>query len=178
MIDAQPEERSARGLAELFHGRVYLARYGKLPKQSMDIDIDNAVVTVTREVACDSTVQVMRSLRNLLPEDLPRGYVEQMISPRRVVQRDEYGRHDARYRSIGPDDYFHAEVYDLLATEVAKYRQCLDELTVRDGELVVLPDMLGIRPSNLADYEDVEYSAGPPEPNWEDFAYGGTEFDY
>ena len=162
-IDAAPEERSARGLAAHFPGRVYLTRYAT-QLDPIRIDRETRLVSVRRTGALDAMIEVMRSLRNLLPADLPSDYVEQMIAVRRTVTRDSFDRTVVSYESRGADDYFHAEVYDLLATEVVRDELDYQRRVQGEGELIFLDDYLDYPRSNLSIYdEEPEYSPGPPD---------------
>jgi hypothetical protein len=112
VIDAAPEGRLALGLAERYPGRVYVAHYSSTLKEPLVLDTERRLVSARRDIAIDAMIAVMRSLRNLLADDLPDDYVEHMIAVRRRVTKDQFDRQIVTYESIGEDDYFHAEVYD------------------------------------------------------------------
>lgn len=167
-IDHLPEGRLARAFAERYPGRVYLVSYDGQPdpkdSEVFKVDEDMRHVRVQRVPAIDATFQMIREQRNLLPLDLPDGYIEQMQKNNRVVAKDEFGKKTVRYRkSPGADDYAHAEVYDVVATAAWEYRQAVDEAA--SEVLRPLEDMLDFERSNLADYDRAsEYDAGPDDP--------------
>jgi len=116
----------------------------------------------------DATVALMRAQRNLLPGDLPAQYLEHMLSPRRRFVKDEYGRKTVVYVSRGDDDYFQAETYDLVATEVLMTR--LEVERMQQPEYVRLADLLDFESSDVADLDNMEYRPGPREPSLHDWS--------
>lgn len=161
VIDAAPEGRLALALAERYPGRVYVARYSPTLREPLDVDTERRLVSARRDIAIDAMIAVMRSLRNLLPDDLPDAYVEHMIAVRRRVSKDQYDRQSVTYESIGDDDYFHAEVYDLLATEVARIRLEVERLMELEGTLIPLDEIIQFHRSDLDDPDSMEYDPGP-----------------
>jgi hypothetical protein len=159
VIDALPEGRLARGFAQMFVGRVWVCHYTHQQKETLAVNTEELKVSANRTELLDATVDVMRALRNLLPEDVPREYVEHMIRPRRKVERDEYDRIVVRWEEKGPTDYFHAEVYDVIATEVAKVRLEYAELTRE--EIWQLDERLEFTRSRVNEYTDDTYRPGP-----------------
>jgi hypothetical protein len=172
-VDHLPETRLALGLAQLFPGRIYLAHYAR---QSEPIVLNSDLrVSVQRVPALDGCMAVMREQRNLLPAELPPGYVEHMISPRRVIKRDEFDQVTVAWESRGPDDYFQAEVYDLIATEVAKIRHQMHQLS--EPQIWRLDDVLSFERSHVADYDNMDYDPGPAMPD-EFGRWTPNDFDY
>ena len=170
VIDASPEERSARAVADRFPGRVYLGRYAERQRDPLDLDPERLIITARRSIVCDATIELIRTHQNLLPCDLPRDYIEHMTAPRRHIDKDQYDRDRVTYKSVGRDDYFHAEVYDFLATEVARAMFAVDARLAHDGELFSLIDELDFKPSNL-DRPSMDYHPGPPERDEYDDRY-------
>ena len=84
---------------------------------SAPLRIDPTEVKIDRTFLLDATFDALRSGRNLLPEDLPHGYVDEMTSPRRMM-REVSGRRQAHYKKRGDDDYAHAEAFDYLASRI------------------------------------------------------------
>lgn len=162
-IDHLPEGRLSRSFAERFPGRVYLVAFATTPTPKnpdvLKIDDEMRFCTVRRTEAMDATAEQVRAQRNMLPLDLPHGYVDAMQAPVRVVTRDELGRVMVTYRSMGADDYFMAELYDLVATELWHFRQAREE---QQREVFTpLEQMLEFQRSDLADYNaDVDYNPG------------------
>lgn len=163
VIDHLPEMRLALGVAERFPGRVYVCRYNTGGKQidPLVLDTEQRTVSVLRVPLMDATAAVMRSLRNLIPEDLPNDYVDNMLAPRREIKKDEYDRVTVIWESKGPDDYYQAEAYDIVATEVLKVRIEVEE--AERPELHALDEMLEFRRSGVADQDNTEYRPGPSE---------------
>lgn len=153
-IDHLPEGRLARSFAERFAGRVYLVSYDVTPNprdtEVIKVDEEMRHVRVRRTEALDATFSLLRSQDNHLPLDLPEDYADSMGAPVRYATVDPLGKAVVGYRSTGPDDYAHAEAYDLVATEVYFMRQGLNELT-RD-ELKPLDEMLEFQRSDLGNY--------------------------
>jgi hypothetical protein len=160
VIDHLPEMRLALGMAERYPGRVYVCHYSSNQFEPLVLDTEQRKVSVQRTPVMDAVISVMRGLRNFLPADLPVKYVEHMIAPRRVIERDEYDRTTVRYESKGPDDAFHAEVYDLVATEVLKIRMEVEAATA-GPEITSLDDQLEWERSNVNSLDEMGYRAGP-----------------
>lgn len=168
-IDHLPESRLSYGLAEMFPGRVYVCHYASNQADALSVDTETRKVSVQRVTAIDAMVDVIRAQRNLLPEDLPAAYVEHLVAVRRSAGKDEYDRRYVNWQSTRPDDYFHAEVFDLIATEVAKVRINVDH--VKREELWVLDERLDFSRSRVNDPYSMDYSPGPG--GWDDFHYSG-----
>lgn len=165
-IDHLPDGRLSRSFANRFPGRVYLVSFDTVqhPKDSevFKVNEEMAHVRVRRTEAMDATAQMIRDQRNLLPADLPEGYVEAMQAPVRYARKDELGRMTVGYRSSGADDYYFAETYDLVATEVWFYRQHRNALERETFQ--PLDEMLEFERSGLGDYaRDDEYQPGGRE---------------
>jgi len=150
VIDSQPETRSAMKFASLFPGRVFLCTLSPHQEQPMVVRRAEGRVTVNRTWAMDTTVDLLRSLANLLPEDLPKGYIEQMLAPRREVRPNQFGRPSAAWVSHAPDDYFMAETFDVVAAGMLQQR--LAELYPQ-YELVSWEQVIGpFRPAWMDDW--------------------------
>lgn len=166
-IDHLPEMRLALGLAEQYAGRVYVVHYSKQQFEPLVLDTESRKVGVQRVPVMDATIEVMRAQRNLLPGDLPADYVDHMVANRRKNEKDEFGRETVYYEANGPDDYFQAEVYDLVATEVLKIR--LEVEGASDSEVTTLDDQMEFERSSVNDYRSDDYRPGPgvgEVPSW------------
>jgi hypothetical protein len=151
-IDHMPEYRLALGFAEKFAGRAYTVHYASNQIEPLVLDTDTRRVSVQRVPIIDAMIDVMRSQRNLLPGELPADYVDHMVANRRKNEKDEFGRETAYYEANGPDDFFQAEVYDLVATEVLKIRLEVDaasepEVTTLDAHMEFERQRLDVDPS-------------------------------
>lgn len=172
-IDHLPSGRLAMSFAERFAGRVYLIFYktSNIPGDVLSPpDEEQHRVGVKRVEAIDATMEMIRQQRNELPQNLPENYVAEMQANVRLAEKDEVGKVTVVYRSTGADDYLHAEVYDLVATEVWwTYR--LAEHAARE-EFQPLDNLMEFQRSDLNDEEAMEYRAGPGE---EEYSAGFTE---
>jgi hypothetical protein len=114
--------------------------------------------------AIDATTAEIRAQQNLLPLDLPEGYVEQMQAAVRFTEQDDLGKLTVGYRSTGPDDALHAEVYDLVAQQLWAIRRGMIE--AQQELYQPLDELLEFERSRVSDYQSFdEYSPGPPEPD-------------
>lgn len=165
-IDHLPEGRLARAFAERHPGRVYLVAYNPTANPRTDewitVDEDARFVTARRLEAIDHMMAGFRAQRNLLPLDLPDEYIAHLRSLVRIRHADDFGNERVTYQASSPDDYAHAETYDLIAAFLWDVRQLTDELSRQT--LVPLDELVDFRRSNLGDYDaDVEYDPGPDD---------------
>ena len=180
-VDHLPEGRLARALANRFPGRVYLVRYATQQQQALlTIAKDEPIITVRRTEAIDATLNMIREQRNLLPPDAPPEFGEHLQAVVRVVERDNTGRRVVRYLTMGPgDDHLHAEVFDLLASEMLLARTMADEF--ENSSLYSLEERLEFErsglwedrrsqePGGIDKYEpggDEGYAEGPEGPEY------------
>ena len=157
-IDHLPEGRLARSFAARFPGRVYLVAYSQTQGEVLKVKEAENLVTVRRIEAIDAVMEMVRSQRNLLPRVLPEGYVDEMRALVRVTREDEVGRMTVQYRSGRPDDFAHAEAYDLVAWEAWRIRQAVGHEVIQP-----LDEMLEFERADFNDYDDGEdetYSPG------------------
>jgi Phage terminase large subunit (GpA) len=171
VIDHLPEGRLAYGIAERFPGLVYVCHYSDRQPEPLVLRTEDRRVSVQRGPAHDAVVHVMRALRNLLPGDVPEEYGKHMRSPRKKVERDETtGQQKVVWTRQGPDDFFQADLYDLIATEVLKIRLEIEELF--RPQITRLDDHLQFERSRVDDPNNMDYHPGPGDPN-DDFYYPG-----
>lgn len=134
-IDANPERRSAKTLRATFPGRVVMVEYDYRDESEALKIMDQGEagtalegvplrVKVNRTEAFDAMIESVRQVRNMPPLEPPYGYVDQMRSPKRRTVIGTNGRPRREYVATGTqgDDYAHAEVYDLVATELLRMR--------------------------------------------------------
>jgi hypothetical protein len=161
-IDHLPDGRLAYALAERYPGRVYVFHYAELKYDALTLDTENRKVSAQRVPIIDATLEIMRAMRNLLPEDLPEDYVDHMVANRRRVETDQLGRQRVYYdNGTRPDDYCQAEVYDVAATEVAKIRLEVEALELAQTELTTLDQQLEFERSRVDEYDEDEWRPGP-----------------
>jgi hypothetical protein len=171
-VDHLPEGRLARGLAERFYGRVYVTNLSGPPTQLEPVKVnpDDMTITAKRTEVCDAVMTVIRDQRNLLPLDLPEGYVEHMMAPVRFVDKDELGKTQVGFRSMGPDDFFFAEAYDLIALDAFWIRKGMEE--AQREEITSLDSLLEFQRSAANVPEESTYRPGP------DREYGDEEDEW
>jgi hypothetical protein len=125
-IDRAPERRFSEAFAAAFPGRVFLAGYftpspgARGDAGSLHVDDEARMVSVWRTIAIDATLERFRlGLVRLPPlESLPSAYPVHLGAAVRQNVELAGGQVRAEYRSIGPDDFLHSEVYCLLAIEL------------------------------------------------------------
>jgi hypothetical protein len=164
-IDHLPEYRLSTSFAQMFPGRVYIVYYDTNLKREelVSVNSENLTVSVMHVPVLDATVEVMLAQRNLLTEEIPTEYIEHMIRPRRVIERNAYNQPVPRWHEKGPTDYFQAEVYDLVATEVLIHR--INAAAITETRYALLDDYLDFERSTLDDPDDMTYRKGPPDPD-------------
>ena len=161
-----PERRQARALAATFPGRVVLCWYDESNPRAdaYRLDPKKNVVAVNRTEAIDAMMDSIRQHRKAPPRNPPRRYVDQLRAPKRRTVEDTKGRPKRIYVSTGTagDDYAHAEVYALVASEVWKGLQRMDaETRAAIGEPIADED-LGFRRAKL-DVPSDDYDPGLSE---------------
>lgn len=168
VVDHLPEGRLARAFAEEFPGRVFLANYAGNQTDVLVVDTDRMTVSAKRVNAIDAAFDMIRTQRNRLPGDLPEDYIRDMQNLIRTVEVDKLGKKKVSYERMGPDDFAHAEVYDLLASEVWHYIQAVEDARKGDGTEQPLDELVDFERADLQgdsdDYdpgfEDDDYRAG------------------
>lgn len=163
-IDHLPSGRLAMAFAERFAGRVYLIFYrtSNIPGDVLSPpDDEQHRVGVKRVEAIDATMEQIRQQRNELPQNLPENYVAEMQANVRMTEKDEVGKVTVVYRNTSADDYLHAEVYDLVATEVWWVRQMAGNYSRE--EFQPLDQLMEFQRSDLNDEEAMDYRPGPDD---------------
>jgi hypothetical protein len=144
-VDCGSEFHSATAFTEGYPGSVYRVRELQMHTRPVRIDSESRTIQVDRTYLLDATCDNMRAGHNLLPEDLPPGYVNEMTSPRRRLTESPSGFRIARYEKTGRDDYAHAEGFDILAGVAAEFEeQSSDEI-----ELIPITQIVDFEPSAL-----------------------------
>lgn len=124
-IDHAPEGRFAQAFADRFPGRVYRAGYftpqvgARRDTEAWKVDDDARYVALWRTRVIEATLERFRTGGVLLPplESLPADYPAHLGAlVRRVEETPRGARVD--YVKTGPDDYAHAEAYNLAAGEL------------------------------------------------------------
>lgn len=128
VIDANPELHLVRSFQEAFLGRVFLAYYwGQDDKRREVFKVEEEdpekgtvdSVHINRTAMGDYLVQGQVKVRQLrFPRDIEniQNFMDQMVAPTRVIERDANGNFVAKWLEYGkPDHYFHAGIYGLVA---------------------------------------------------------------
>lgn len=171
-IDANPERRMAKTLRATFPGVVVLVEYDPSDRAEAirlsEVGEAGTVlegvplrVTVNRTEAIDAMMDSYRQLRNFPLADPPPGWMDQMRSLRRRAELDKKGRAVRKYVTTGTagDDYAHADVYALVATELWRMRGGV--AAAMQQESMVPDEQLGFRRVRLAgDNPGIEYLPG------------------
>jgi hypothetical protein len=135
-IDANPERRMARALQKRYAaGRVVLVEYDdrnqsdaikltEVGEAGTPLEGAPLKARVNRTEAIDAMMDSIRQLRNLPLRTPPPRWFDQMRAPKRKTELDAKGNPKRVYVSTGSagDDYAHADVYALVATELWRMR--------------------------------------------------------
>lgn len=171
VIDGQPEHQQALALRRDFLGRVVLCEYDhrfrSKPLELKELDPRNipVMVRVNRTLAVDAMMDGVRNGVNVPLAEPSEKYLAQMEAMKRRTVEDTKGEPERMYVTTGTqgDDYAHAEVYDLIATELLRMRQGLAG-TAEEVRGSPMPDAVqGFRRVRLSSEDDAaatDYRAG------------------
>ncbi|MCW2994073.1 MAG: hypothetical protein JWQ18_1568, partial [Conexibacter sp.] len=166
-IDSNPERRMAKALRATYPGRVVLVEYGAgFDSPPLDLKMDDAgvplIARVNRTDAIDGMMDAIRQQRNRPLHDPPAGYLDQMRALRRRTRIDSRGRPVRYYETTGSsgDDYAHAEVFDLVATELWRTFSGVQAQLSAAGAHHIPDEALGFRPVRLAVDDEGDYRPG------------------
>lgn len=138
-IDSNPERRLARGMCKELPGRGCLVEYAGPEQRAFEYKEKENILRVNRTEAIDAMMDGIRLLRNIPLRKPPVGYVEQLMAPRRRATINKEEKVVRTYVSMGPDDYAHAEVFDLCAGEMLRMRHqaglLMEDRPVSDEEI-------------------------------------------
>lgn len=151
VVDHMSERRHARTLAARNPGRVFLCRYDEQPEaDAVRYNAEKNLITVNRTEAIDAMMDEIRHLENVLLRNLPPFYREQMKSLKRRIEEDSKGRPRKVYKPTGSvgDDYAHAEVYDLVAKQMADLLEMYKK-GVGEEPQEVTPETYGVKRARL-----------------------------
>jgi hypothetical protein len=178
-IDSNPERRLAKALRARFPlGTVVLVVYdyndGSEPIKVSEVgEVGTAAegvplkVNVNRTEAIDAMMDSIRQKRNLPLRDPPAGWFDQMRALKRRTELDKKGRAKRVYVTTGTagDDFAHADVYALVATELWRLRGGVQQFY--KPERVVPEQEMGFRSVNLVDgSEDYHPGMGENTSDW------------
>lgn len=143
VVDKAPEMHSAKEFSKRWKGRVKRGYYpekmdndlfrvgsalrqpksesrkraekqvGKLAAEEDEPD----TVRINRTMACDAVFARVAELKIAMPENLVRDEEirKQLCAPGRVLEKNKHGDYVASWQHTTPDDYFHAQLYCMIA---------------------------------------------------------------
>ncbi len=121
VIDALPNQHSARALAKDFPGRVALAYYAESQRREPDLSPRRDALVTDRTEAIDAMAAAVKTGGVRLPKRLTpvvEEFIRHLCALAKVIAEDERtGRQVARYIRTGPDHFAHALTYQCLAVE-------------------------------------------------------------
>jgi hypothetical protein len=158
-IDHLPDTTIARNLCRRHPGRAYLVAYADSAQDVLTVDPERLKVVVRRTETLDVTFNNIRRGRNLLPAEVPPGYIEEMGNEVREVEENKKGIKVARYSKLGRNDFAHAENYDTVAKMICVYEDITGGIVGKAQEVEALEDHLDYERSAL--HEDEGYYDGP-----------------
>lgn len=170
-IDSRPETRMAKALRAAYPGRIVLVEYDAR-NESESIKVESGEVgtpwegvpqrvKVNRTEALDAMMDSIRSRWNIPLLEPPHNYVAQLRAPKRKTVISQTLKVSRVYVSGGTvgDDYAHAEVYDLVATELWRMMSEVQAIQGQEGREVPDEEM-GFRRVRLADGDAAEWRPG------------------
>jgi hypothetical protein len=161
VVDSMPERRQARGLAATFPGRVFLASYDhRNESDAFRYDPKKNLITINRTEALDAMMDSVRQKKNIPLRTPPKKYVSHLMSPKRRTVEDSKGLPKREYVSTGTDgdDYAHAEVYDMVASEMLALMEQVREVEAAAAGHHIADEQLGFRRSKDIDHYDPGFS--------------------
>lgn len=158
-IDSNPERRMAKRLRTMFPGRVVLVEYdarwlSEPMKLETDAEGQPLKVRVNRTDAIDGMMDGIRQCRSRPLRVPPAKWAAQMKSLHRRTILNTKGQVEREYVTTGTDgdDYGHAGVYALVATELWRvFGDAQAKLAAAAGRHVS-DEQLGFRRVRLSDY--------------------------
>lgn len=158
-IDSNPERRMAKALRVKFPGRVVLVEYDhRWLSPPMKLETDDVgqplKVRVNRTDAIDGMMDGIRQCRSRPVTNAPAGWAAQMRSLHRRTILNTKGIVEREYVTTGTDgdDYGHAAVYALVATELWRsFARAQSQIVAAAGRQQSDEEM-GFKRVSLADY--------------------------
>lgn len=181
VVDYMPDARLVRGWCELHYGRAYRVGWSDNARAVLsrpDPKGDPTKLTARYYEGIDATLALIRNQANLLPEDRPDGYDEQLkgrVLLEVEVEEDEsaaparqggaqVGQLVQRWIRTGPDDYLQAEAYDVIATHMMYVHQAGGAIGGTDGTIVPgRPTDVDRTGEAYRGRDDLDYSPGPSD---------------
>ena len=120
VVDAMPEIRNARALADRFMGKVYLNYYLKHAKGSYRWNDREKTVSVNRTESLDASHQLIMNQEVILPRDsemVKKFAIHCHNVAKKIKEDEESGSKYYEYIKLGPDHFRHAFNYLCVAME-------------------------------------------------------------
>lgn len=119
-------------------------------------------LTVNRTEVIDAMMEGIRTRRVRPLADPPPGYFDQMRALKRRTVLDSKARPYREYITTGTagDDYAHAEVYGLVATELLRMGHGVQSIAEAGRERALPDEQMGFRRVRLAGDHVDDYKAG------------------
>lgn len=123
VVDALPETRNARALAERHKGKVYLCYYSEHQKGSYKWNEKELTVAVNRTESLDASHNQVMNGQLIIPResDIVREFAKHLHSVAKKLEEDtETGSKRYLYVRLGEDHFRHAFNYQTIAMDFAK----------------------------------------------------------
>lgn len=155
-VDAGPERRGAKSFRQKFPGRVVLCEYAweeqtaftvkEVGEKGTPLEGVPLTVRVNRTDAIDAMMDSIRTKLNAPLKRVPPGYIDHLKALVRRVVYDAKGRPRRVYEKEGTaDDYAHAEVYDLVATELVRMKHGVSMQVERSKPRRITDQQIGFK---------------------------------
>jgi hypothetical protein len=173
-VDSNPERRYGRALAAAFPpGLVVLVVYNwnndsdaikvsEIGPPGTPVEGIPFKVTVNRTEAIDAMMDGIRQLRNAPPRNPPHGYYEQMRALKRKTELDKKERPVRVYVTTGSagDDYAHAEVFGVVATELLRMGHGVRAIQAQVAGRPLSEEEIGFQRVRLTGHDVDQYNPG------------------
>jgi hypothetical protein len=126
VVDALPETRFAKDLADEFRGKVHIAYYNEQRNLFKEGSVDGYdSVNIDRVQMPDLVLAEYQNRENILPTNIDSipDYIKHVLAMSRVLIKDKNNNDVPYWMSNGADHYFHAEVYDRTAVALRKNKK-------------------------------------------------------
>lgn len=180
VADSLPDRKGARALASRFPGRVLLAMYNDSNPDADPVTFDEKknLVTVHRTEAIDGMMDAVRHGRSIPLKRVPHLYVAHMIAMKAKIEETPRGRPVRVYVTTGGkgDDYAHAEVMTLVASEMVAMKQAAFEQEMQQ-QMAVGDEEMGVAALHLDAYpgpaDEFDPYGDGADPDLYDPGFGG-----
>lgn len=131
-----------RSLIQRRNGQLYLCRYRPKddPKHTYILDEETGTVLANRTELMDGVFDSYKHHKVVLPQSslfIDDGeFVNQMTEPVRTKEVDKNNVIQGNWKNSGPDDHFHADVYELLAFKLAGYDHIEESEELTDDKVI------------------------------------------